>query len=124
MNERGLDTGHGVSKSEENLQLAMPANPKVLNGGVDSGVGVTVAVWHTLPPMRVFSVFEIRKARLAQDDGAVVAGTAWTLFPYDRTPCSMTALHGLTRSAHHGHDPEKYSGSTRWRLVDCLWMDS
>jgi hypothetical protein len=52
LNEGELNTG-GVCKSEEILPSEMPANPKVLNGGMDVEVGV--AVRHRLPPTKVFS---------------------------------------------------------------------
>lgn len=52
LNEADLNTDD-VGESEKTLLLAMPANPEVLKGGMDAGVGV--AVRHTLLPMKVFS---------------------------------------------------------------------
>jgi len=52
LNEGDLNTD-GVGEFEETLVLAMLANPGVLKGGMDAGVGVVVR--YTLLPMKVFS---------------------------------------------------------------------
>ena len=137
LNEGELENG-GVGKSEETLLSATLANPKVLNGEMDAEVAAA-AVRHTLPLTKVSStyrcrlvlkknrldrkiyipVFEVQEAHL-QDDGA---GTGCLL--HDRkSHYSMRTPHGQIHSGHHGHDPEEYSGSTRWGQVDWSWLDS